>query len=59
MANRVPQRESQQTSEVAADFGGFERADINMQRVREFRLLIDIDSTRLPITDEWNYVFAA
>lgn len=30
-----------------------------MQRVREFRLLIDIDSTRLPITDEWNYVFAA
>ena len=34
-------------------------AGINMQRVHEFLLLIDIDSARLPITDEWNYVFAA
>lgn len=33
-------------------------AGINMQRVREFLLLIDIDSARLPIPDEWKYVFA-
>ena len=35
------------------------KAGINLQRVREFLLLIDIDSTRLPIPDEWNSVFAA
>ena len=34
-------------------------AGINLQRVHEFLLLIVIDSARLPIPDEWNYVFAA
>lgn len=33
-------------------------AGMNMQRVHEFLLLIDIDSARLPIPDEWKYVFA-
>ena len=33
-------------------------AGISMQRVREALLLIDIDSARLPIPDEWQYVFA-
>lgn len=32
---------------------------INLQRVHELLLLIDIDSARLPIPEEWSYVFAA
>ena len=34
-------------------------AGVSMQRVHELLLLIDINSARLPIPDEWNYVFAA
>jgi hypothetical protein len=35
------------------------QSTVNLQRVHEFLLLIDINSARLPIPDEWKYIFAA